>query len=79
VEDVLLPVRLVRDSWVVVEATDDLDLIRLEARLHPKGASGTALAGKAVTNGNRERIARDLQAKLATVTGGISGGHRCET
>jgi hypothetical protein len=47
-EDVLLPVRLVRDARVVIEATDDLHLIRLEARLHPEGASRPTLAGEAV-------------------------------
>jgi hypothetical protein len=79
VEDVLLSVCLVRDSRVVVEATDNLYLIRFESGLHPEGASGPTLAGKAVTDGHRERVARDFQAKLTTVTGGISGGHRCET
>jgi hypothetical protein len=75
-EDVLLPVCLVRGSRVVAEATDDLHLIRFEARLHPERASGPALAGKAVTDGDRKRIARHFQTKLPTVTGGISGGHR---
>jgi hypothetical protein len=79
VEDVLFSVCLVRDSRVVVEATDDLHLIRLESGLHPEGASGPTLAGKAVTDGDREWIARDFQAKLPTMTGGISGGHRRET
>jgi hypothetical protein len=78
VEDVLLAVRLVRNSRVVAEATDDLHLIRFESGLHPEGASGPTLTGKAVTDGDRERIARDFQAKLPTVTGGISGGHRRE-
>jgi hypothetical protein len=75
-EDVLLPVFLVRDSRVVAEAPDDLHLIRLESGLHPEGASGPPLAGKAVTDGHRKRIARYFQTKLATMTGGISGGHR---
>jgi hypothetical protein len=78
-EDMLLPVRLVRDSREVAEATDDLHLICFESGLHPEGASGPTLTGKAVTDGDRERIARDFQAKLPTVTGGISGGHRRET
>jgi hypothetical protein len=73
---VLLPVCLVRDSRVVAEATDDLHLIRFEARLHPEGASGPTLTGKAVTDGDGKRIARDFQTKLPTVTGGISSGHR---
>jgi hypothetical protein len=79
VEDVLLPVRLVRDSRVVAEATGDLHLIRFESGLHPEGASGPALAGKTVADGDGERIARHFQAKLPTVTGCISGGHRRET
>ena len=78
-EDVLLPIWLVRDSRVVAEATADLHLLGLEARLHPEGASGATLAGKAVTNGNRKRIARDFQTKLPAVTGGFSSGHRRET
>ena len=69
-------VRLVRESRVVAEATEDLHLIRFESRLHPEGASGPTLAGEAVTDGDRERIARDFQTKLPAVTGGISGGHR---
>jgi hypothetical protein len=78
VEDVLLPVRLVRDSGVVVEATDDLHLIRFESGLHPEGASGPALARKTVTDGDGKRIARNFQAKLSAVTGGLSG-HRRES
>jgi hypothetical protein len=78
-EDVLLPVRLVGDSRVVAEATDDLYLIRFEARLHPEGASCPTLAGKAVTDGDGERISRDFQTKLTTVTCGIAGRHRRET
>jgi hypothetical protein len=69
VEDVLLPVRLVRDARVVAEATDDLHLIRLEPRLHPERATRPALAGKAVADRHRERIARDFQTKLSAVTG----------
>jgi len=79
VEDVLLSVRLVRDSGVVAEATGDLHLIRFESGLHPEGASGPALTGKTVADGDGERIARHFQAKLSTVTGGSSGGHRRET
>ena len=78
-EDMLLSVRLVRDARVVAEATDDLHLIRFEPGLHPEGASGPTLAGKAVTDGDRERIASDFQTKLPAVTGGFSGSHRCET
>ncbi len=78
-EDVLLPVCLVRDARVVAEATADLHLIRFEARLHPEGASGPALAGKAVTDGDGKRIALDFQTKLPAVTGGISSGHGRET
>ena len=74
-EDVLLPVCLVRDSREVAEATPDLHLIRFEARLHPEGTSGPALAGKAVTDGDGKRIARDLQAKLPAVTDGLSSSH----
>jgi hypothetical protein len=79
VEDVLLSVRLVRDSRVVAEATDDLHLIRFKARLHPEGASGPTLTGKTVTDGDGKRIARDFQTKLPAVTGGISSAHRRET
>ena len=74
-EDMLLSVRLVGDPQVVAEATDDAHLIRSEPRLHPEGASGPALAGKAVTDGDRERIARRFQTELPTVAGGLSGGH----
>jgi hypothetical protein len=76
VEDVLPSVRFVRDSGEVVEATDDLHLIRSERGLHPEGASGPTLAIKAVTDRDHERVAVHLQAKLPTVTGGFSGGHR---
>jgi hypothetical protein len=78
-EDMLLSVRLVRESREVAEATDDLHLIRLKRRLHPEGASGPTLTGKTVTDGDGKRIARDLQTKLPAVTGGISSGHRRET
>src|SRR5881275_3516564 len=68
-EDVLLPVRLVRDARVVGEATDDLHLIRLEPRLHPEGAPRPPLAGEAVADRDRERVPRDLQTKLSAVAG----------
>ena len=64
------------DSCEVAEATDDLHLIGFKRRLHPEGASGPTLTGKAVTDGDGKRIARDFQMKLAAVTGGISSGHR---
>jgi hypothetical protein len=54
-------------------------LTRFEARLHPEGASGPALAGKTVTDGNGKGIARNFQMKLPAVTGGISSGHGRET
>jgi hypothetical protein len=79
VEYVLLPVGLVRDPRVVSKAAENLHLIRSKARLHPEGASRPTLAGQAVTDGNSERLAYDLQTKLAAVTGGVSGRHRCET
>jgi hypothetical protein len=78
-EDMLLSVRLVRDACEVVEATDDLHLIRFEPRLHPEGASGPTLTGKAVTDGDGNRVARDFQTKLPAVTGGISSGQRVWT
>jgi hypothetical protein len=60
-EDMLLPVRLVRDSREVAEATDDPYLIPFERRLHPEGAPGPMLTGKTVTDGDGKRIARDFQ------------------
>jgi len=36
------------------------------------------LAGKAVTDGDRKRIAGDFQAKLTAVAGGIAGDHRAK-
>jgi hypothetical protein len=75
----LLSVRLVRDSRVVAEATNDAHLIRLEPGLHPEGASGPTLAGKAVTDGDRKRIAHRFKMELTTVTGGFSGSHRHAT
>jgi hypothetical protein len=78
-EDVLLLVCLVRDSRVVAETARDLHLVRLEARLHPERASGPALAVEAVTEGDGQGIARDLEAKLSAVTGGVPGSHGRET
>ena len=78
-EDVLLPVRLVGDSREVVEAAVHLHLMRLEPRLHPEGAPGPTLTGKAVTDGHDERVARDFQTKLSAVTGGFTSVHRRET
>ena len=78
-EHVLLPVRLVRYAHVVVEATDDLHLIRFEGRLHPEGASCPPLAGKAVADRDERRIAFDVQTQLPTMTGGLSSGHRRKT
>jgi len=75
-EDVLLPVRLIRDPRVVTEAPEDLHLVRLEARLHPEGASCPTLTGKTVTDGDGKRVARDFQTKLAAVTRGLASGHR---
>jgi hypothetical protein len=79
VEDMRLSVSLVRDSREVAVATDDLDLMRSKRRLHPEGASGSTLAGEAVTDGHHKRIAGHCQPKLPTVTGGFSGRHRRET
>jgi hypothetical protein len=67
-EDVLLSVRLVGDSHVIAEPTDDVHLIRCERRLHPEGTSCATLAGKTVTHGDHKRIARHVQTKLPTVT-----------
>jgi hypothetical protein len=78
-EDVLLPVRLVGDARVVVEAPVDVHLVRPVPRLHPKGAAGPALAGEAVADGDGKRIAFDFETKLPTVTGGLPGCHRRET
>ena len=75
----LLSVRLVRDAREVAEATDDLHLIRLERRLHTEGASGPTLTGKAVTDGNHNRIAGHLQPKLPAVTRGFLGSHRFQS
>jgi hypothetical protein len=51
-EDVFLPVCLIRDSPVVVEAAYDVHLIRFEARLYPERASGPALTGETVADGH---------------------------
>jgi hypothetical protein len=75
-EDVLLSIRLVGDAEVVVEAADDAHLVGFEPRLHPEGASGSALAGEAVADRDGERLARDLETKLPTVTGGFADRHR---
>jgi hypothetical protein len=74
-EDVLLSVRLVGDSQVVAEASDDVHLIRCERRLHPEGASGPAFTGEAMTHRDHKRVACYFQTKLPTVTGGLSGSH----
>ena len=66
-------------SRVVAEAAEDLHLIRLKCRLHPEGASGPPLTGKAVTDGDGQRIARDFETKLPAVASGISSDHRRET
>jgi hypothetical protein len=79
VEDVLLPVRLVRDARVVVEAPVDLHLLGVEGGLHPERAPGPALARQAVADGDHERIARDLEAKLSAVAGGFTLRHRRES
>ena len=78
-EDMLLSVRLVRDSREIAESTHDLHLIRLEPGLHSEGASGPPLTGEAVADGDCKRIARDLQTKLPTVARSFSAGHRDET
>jgi len=74
-EDVRLPVRLVGDPRVVGEAAVDLHLTCLVAGLYAESASGPALAGEAVADGDDERIAGDLQPKLSAVTGGFPSGH----
>src|SRR5215475_8874919 len=75
-EDVLLPVRLVRDQRVVVEATGDFHLIRFEPCLHPKGTSGPALAVEAVADRDRKRVAFGVEPKLPAETGRLSRCHR---
>lgn len=79
VKNMFLSVLLVGDSHVVAEAAENLNLTRGECRLDPEGASGPALAGKAVTHGNHDRIALSFQTKLPTATGASSGSHRHET
>jgi hypothetical protein len=51
-------------------------VIRRVSRLDPEGASGPTLAGKAVTHGDRDRMALRFQTKLPTATGGLTGSHR---
>jgi hypothetical protein len=75
VEDVLLSVGLVGDAREVLVAAGDANLLRRESRLHPEGAARSALAGQAVADRDRERLARHLDAKLPTVTGGLTRGH----
>ena len=58
-----------------MEATRDLNLIRVEARLHPEGAPGPALAGEAVADRDGERLARHLELELPAVAGGMASGH----
>ena len=76
VEDPFLPIRLSGDTPEVTEAPVHLHLVALECRLDPERASRTPLAGAAVTDRDRERVARDLKAKLAAVTGGFARLHR---
>jgi hypothetical protein len=75
-EDVLLAGRLVGDTEVVVESAGDLYLIGSEPRLHPEGASGPALEREAVADRDGERLARDLETELPTVTGGLARRQR---
>jgi hypothetical protein len=77
-QDVLLPVCLVRDARVVLEATGHLHLISLVPRLHAEGASASALAGQAVADRDGKRLAAHLEAKLTAETGGVPGCHRRE-
>jgi hypothetical protein len=72
VEDSLLSVWLIRDAHEVVEAPAHLHLVALECRLDPERASRTPLAGTAVTDRDRERLARDLKKKLAAVAGSFA-------
>src|SRR5204863_9167777 len=60
-------------------ATRYLNLIGLEARLHAEGTAGPALAGEAVADGDRERIALGLEPKLTAVAGGFAGCHGRES
>jgi hypothetical protein len=54
-------------------------LIGCEARLDREGTSGPTLAGKAMTHGDPNRIARRFQTKLLTTTGRGSRSHRRES
>ena len=60
-KDVLLAIALVGDSGVIAVPTVDAHLIWFEPCLDSEGASGPALARKAVTDGDRERITRHFQ------------------
>ncbi len=72
-------VALVGDSRVVAVATNNVYVIRGEPRLDREGASCPTLTGKAVTDGDPNRIARGFQTKLPTATGGSSRIHRHES
>jgi hypothetical protein len=76
VEDVLLPVGLVGDARVVVEAAGDLYVVVRESRLQAERAPGPALAGEAMADRDDEWIAGHLHTELPAVTGGFAGGHR---
>jgi hypothetical protein len=56
----------------VVEAAGDLNLIRPEPRLRPERAPGPTLAVEAVADRDPERVARNFQTKLPTVTCGLT-------
>ncbi len=74
-EDVLLPVRLIRDARIVVETARDLTWSGLESRLHPEGAPRPALAGEAVADRDGEGLALDLETELSTMTSGFTRSH----
>ena len=75
VKDVDLAVCLVRRPGVVGVAAGDAHLVGVEPRLHAERASRPPLARKAVTDRDRERIARRLDAKLATAAGCLADRH----
>jgi len=79
VKGVLFPVLLVRHSREVPVATADLDLLRVERRLHSERASGPTLTGEAVADRDDESITRHVQTKLTAMTGGSPSRHRCES